>query len=188
LPLSGSARRSTWLTGTALLAALVIVFDYALKFSGLKIPFPWMPTLKFDFTGVPIALSLFMYGLPSALTTSLVAFVGIVARSGDPISAAMKFASEFSTVLGLALGMRLANRLSPRVQKGSGLVLGIVLRVAAMSACNLVVLPLYGYPEVVAYGMLPLIAAFNVAAGAITILLATFLYEAVKRRFPTPRP
>jgi riboflavin transporter FmnP len=174
------------LTGTALLAALVIVFDYALKFSGLKIPFPWMPALKFDFTGVPIALSLFMYGLPSALTTSLVAFVGIVARSGDMIGATMKFASEFSTVLGLALGMKLANRLSPRLQRGSGLAAGIVFRVAAMSVCNMIILPLYGYPEAVAYGMLPLIAAFNVAAGTLTILLATFLHEAIKRRFPTP--
>jgi riboflavin transporter FmnP len=169
-----------------LLAALVIVFDYALKFSGLKIPFPWMPTLKFDFTGVPIALSLFMYGLPSALTTSLVAFVGIVARSGDMIGAAMKFASEFSTVLGLALGMKLASRLSPHLQRGSGLAAGIVFRVAVMSVCNMLVLPLYGYPEAVAYGMLPLIAAFNIAAGTMTILLATFLNEAIKRRFPTP--
>jgi hypothetical protein len=36
--------------------------------------------------------------------------------------------------------------------------------------------------------MLPLIAAFNVAGGAITILLGAFLDEAVKKRFPTPRP
>ena len=31
--------RVTTLTGTSILAALVIVFDYALKYSGLKIPF-----------------------------------------------------------------------------------------------------------------------------------------------------
>lgn len=179
--------RASRLTGTALLAALVIVFDYALKFSGLKIPFPWMPMLKFDFTGVPIALSLFMYGLPSALTTSLVAFVGIVARSGDMLSAAMKFAAEFSTVLGLALGIMLAGRFSDRVRKGSGLTLGIVFRVVAMSVANIFVLPLYGPREDV-YSLLPYIAAFNVASGAITILLGAFLYEAIKRRFPTPRP
>ena len=64
------------LTGTAILAALVIVFDYTLKYSGLKIPFPWYPNLKFDFTGVPIVMSLFMYGFPSgswlgAVTMSL---------------------------------------------------------------------------------------------------------------------
>jgi riboflavin transporter FmnP len=185
--LAGS--RSSRITGTALLAALVIVLDYALKFSGLKIPFPWMPTLKFDFTGIPIALSLLMYGLPSALTTSLVAFVAILARSGDVVGASMKFAAEFSTVLGLALGLRLTGRFALRIRKGSGLVLGIVFRVAAMSLANMVVLPnFYGIPEVVALGMLPLIAAFNVAGGAITILLGAFLDEAVKKRFPTPRP
>jgi len=31
------------LTGTAILAALVLVFDYTLKYSGRKIPFPWVP-------------------------------------------------------------------------------------------------------------------------------------------------
>jgi riboflavin transporter FmnP len=181
--------RTSRLTGTALLAALVVVLDYALKFSGLKIPFPWMPTLKFDFTGVPIALSLLIYGLPSAMTTSLVAFVAIVARSGDVLGASMKFAAEFSTVLGLWLGLRLAGRLSPTVAKGSGLAFGLVFRVAVTSVANMVVLPgFYGIPEAVAFGMLPLIAVFNVAAGAITILLGMFLDEAVRRRFPAPRP
>ena len=100
----------------------------------------------------------------------------------------MKFAAEFSTVLGLALGIMLAGRFSDRVRKGSGLTLGILFRVVAMSVTNMFVLPIYGYPTEVAYGMLPLIAAFNIASGAITILLGAFLYEAIKRRFPTPRP
>ena len=170
-------------TGTALLAALTIVIDYAFKFSGLKLPFPWMPTLKFDFTGIPIALSLLLYGLPSALTTSAVAFVGIVARSGDVVGAAMKFASEFSIVLGLAIGMRLVRKLGPKITQASGTTLGIVFRVGAMSLANLAVLPaFYGLPVGVAYGMLPLIAIFNVAQGAITILLALFIHGAVVRR------
>jgi riboflavin transporter FmnP len=178
-----AAGRSSRLTGTALLAALTIVIDYAFKFSGLKIPFPWMPTLKFDFTGIPIALSLLMYGLPSALTTSAVAFVGIVARSGDVVGAAMKFASEFSTVLGLAIGMRLVRKFGPKFTKASGTTLGIVFRVVAMSLSNLAVLPaFYGLPVGVAYGMLPLITIFNVAQGAITILLALFIHGAVVRR------
>jgi riboflavin transporter FmnP len=181
--------RSSRLTGTALLAALVVVLDYALKFSGLKIPFPWMPTLKFDFTGIPITLSLLMYGPPSALTTSVVAFIAIIARSGDVVGASMKFAAEFSTVLGLALGIKLTGRLVPRLRVGLGLSMGIVFRVAAMSLANVIVLPaFYGLPESVAYGMLPLIAVFNVAQGIITVLLGIFLYEAVKKRFPMPRP
>jgi riboflavin transporter FmnP len=185
--LAGS--RSSKLTGTALLAALVVVIDYALKFSGLKIPFPWMPTLKFDFTGIPITLSLLMYGLPSALTTSVVAFVAIIARSGDVIGASMKFAAEFSTVLGLALGFKLTGKIISWLQKGLGLSMGLVFRVAAMSLANIIVLPaFYGIPESVAYGMLPLIAIFNIAQGTITVLLSIFLDEAVKKRFPLPKP
>ncbi len=171
-----------------MLAALVIVFDYSLKFSGLKIPFPWMPSMKFDFTGVPIVLSLLMYGLPSALTTSLVAFVGILARSGDIIGASMKFVAEFATVLGLWLGMKIAAKLSQPVKQGSGLTVGLGLRVATMSVANIIVLPLYGYPQPIVYGMLPLVATFNVASGTLTILLGAFLYEAIRRRFPAPKP
>ncbi len=113
--------RSSSLTDTALLTALIVVLDYVLKFRGLKIPFPWMPTLKFDFTGIPITLSLLIYGLPSALTTSVVAFVAIIARSDDVIGASMKFATEFSTVLSLALRFKLTGKIIPWLKKGLGL-------------------------------------------------------------------
>jgi len=76
-------RKTVRLTGTAILAALAVVFDYALKFSGLKIPFPWMPFLKFDFTGVPIVTAFLMFDLTSGTITTIVAVLGIIARSGD---------------------------------------------------------------------------------------------------------
>jgi hypothetical protein len=177
-----SRSKSSTLTGTALLAALVIVFDYALKFSGLKIPFPDAdPQVRLHGdTNCPEPLHVW-HAL--ALTTSLVAFVGIVARSGDMIGATMKFAAEFSTVLGLGLGIKAAERFAPRVQKGSGLALGLAFRIVAMSVANILVLPLYGYPQLVVYGMLPLIAVFNIASGAITVLLGASYIEAIKRRF-----
>jgi riboflavin transporter FmnP len=183
--LKPSPSRNVKLAGTALLAALVVVFDYALKFSGLKIPFPWMPMLKFDFTGVPIALSLLLFGLPSAGTTSLVAGVAIVARSGDVLSASMKVIAEFTTVLGMWAGLALASRM--RAGRGTGkaaaYVLGVLLRVIDMGAANLVVMPAYyGIPYPVAVGMTPLIAAFNVAQGSLTVLLGYFLHEAYLRR------
>ena len=96
--------KSVGLTGTAILAALFILFDYTMKYSGFKIPFPWYPNLKFDFTGIPIALSLFLYGLPSSVTTSLVAGIGILLRSGNLVSASLKEAAELSTVLGIFIG------------------------------------------------------------------------------------
>jgi len=170
------------LTGTAILAAMVIVFDYTLKFSGLKIPFPWLPFLKFDFTGVPIALSLLLYGLPSGGLTSVVACLGIIARSGDVIGSLMKGLAEFSTILGMALGLYLPYRL----RRSFSVVLGLVFRVISMSVFNLVVLPnYYGMPLSAVFGLLPMIGVFNAMQGGITVLLGYFLYEAYSRRMKT---
>jgi riboflavin transporter FmnP len=182
--------RTARLTGTAILAALVIVFDYALKFSGLKIPFPWMPFLKFDFTGVPIVVSLLLFGLPSGATTSIIACLGIVARSGNLVSGAMKSIAEFSTILGIAVGMYLGGRLGLRgkSKKLLSIVVGVALRIAVMSLWNLIVLPRYsGLLFSTAVGMLPFLAVFNGIQGTITASLGYLLYEAYIRRVPTQR-
>jgi len=171
--------KSVRLTGTAILAAMVIVFDYTLKYSGLKLPFPWYPTLKFDFTGIPIALSLFLYGFPSSVTTSLVAGVGIVARSGNLISASLKVVAELSTVLGIYIGNTIGK------SRYVFLVTGLVSRVLVMSLVNLYVLPnIYNVPMDAAIGLLPLIGVFNLIQGTITIGLGYSLFEAVRFRLP----
>lgn len=174
---------TTRLTGTAILAALVVVFDYTMKFSGLKIPFPWMPFLKFDFTGIPITLALLLHGLSSAATTSGVACLAIIARSGDVVGALMKAIAEFSTVLGMRLGLQVTGRYSRIVS----VFVGVALRIAAMSITNLVVLPkYYGMPFSVAFNLLPMLGAFNAIQGAMTVLVGTLLYEAYIRRVPHP--
>jgi riboflavin transporter FmnP len=172
------------LMGTAILSALVIVFDYSLKFSGLKIPFPWMPFLKFDFTGIPIILCLFLFDISSSITVTLVAGLSIMARSGDLIGASMKVIAEGSTVLGLYLGTRIIKG----SYKDSGLnfvlvLISIIARVVDMSILNLIVLPnAYGMPFTVVVGMLPLLGVFNAIQGLISIFLGYFLFEAYKRR------
>jgi riboflavin transporter FmnP len=173
---------SARLTGTAILASLVIVFDYALKFSGLKIPFPWMPFLKFDFTGIPIVIALLLYGLHSATTTSIVASLGIIARSGDLIGGAMKGVAELSMVLGLVAGLKLIERMNFR-KIVVAMVIGVVTRILIMSVWNLIVLPnFYGIPFSVTVGMLPLIGLFNAIQGALTLFLGYFIYESYVRR------
>ena len=171
-----------------MLAAMVIVFDYTLKYSGLKIPFPWMPFLKFDFTGVPIVVALLLYGLPSATATSFVASLGIIARGGDLIGGAMKGIAELSTVAGMATGLLLARRAGQKgyISKGASLVTGLIFRVIVMSAWNLIALPVYyGIPYSAALGMLPLLGLFNAMQGSISILLGHTLHEAYTRRIPT---
>ena len=172
------------LTGTAILAALVIVFDYTLKYSGLKIPFPWYPNLKFDFTGIPIIMSLFMYGFPSAIITCIVAGLGIVARSGNVISALMKTFAELSTVIGLHLGVILSSK-DKEGMSYFAWIFGVASRVLIMSVVNLIILPNAWYvPMEVTIGLLPLIGVFNVIQGLITIGLGYFLLKAVKTRLP----
>ena len=178
-------RRNVTIVGTAVLGALVLVLDYALKFSGLKIPFPWFPALKFDFTGLPIILSLFLYGLHSGATTSSIAFLAILLRSGDLIGASMKAIAEFSTILGMA---PFINK-SGRIGKSLSIILGLTFRVVAMSLFNLAVLPIFYsayYPTFLAAVLfLPLLAAFNIVAGSISIFGGSLLYEALVRRIPT---
>jgi riboflavin transporter FmnP len=178
-------QRTTTIAGTAVLGALVLVFDYALKFSGLKIPFPWFPSLKFDFTGIPIVLSLYMYGLYSGATTSSIAFLAILLRSGDLIGASMKAIAEFSTILGMAPFISK----SSRIGKSMSIILGLIFRVVAMSLFNSAVLPIFYsayYPTFIAVILfLPLLGAFNIVAGSISIFGGFLIREALVKRIPS---
>ena len=183
-----SGRDTVRLVGTAILAAMVIVFDYTLKYSGLKIPFPWLPFLKFDFTGVPIMISLFMFGLPSAVSTSLAALLGIIARSGELVGATSKALAELSTALGIAAGLRLTGDrgIGDNITKVASVALGLLSRVVVMSLWNIVVLPNYqGIPYDIVVGLLPMLGVFNAMQGAISALLGYTLYEAYIRRVPS---
>jgi len=179
---------TTTLVQTAVLGALVVIFDYTLKYSGLKIPFPPFPTLKFDFTGIPIVLSLLLLGLKSGATTSIVALLAILARSGDVVGASMKALAEFSTVLGMALGVVLFKK-STTLRKPVSYTLGCLSRMLVMVLANLVVLPLYyERPFFAAVVMIPYIAAFNLVQGVLTVFGGYLIYEALIRRVPTLAP
>lgn len=174
------------LAGVTVLAALVVVFDYTMKYSGLKIPFPvpGLEFLVFDLTGVPIVLSMLLYGLVPGVFTSAIAILAILARSGKVISASMKGLAEFSTILGMFLGFKKA--------KGFGLpiafILGVATRVMVMTAVNLTLIyfGLIAIPS--AYKEIPLIyisltGIFNVVQGCISMAFGFLIYAGVKKRF-----
>lgn len=168
--------------GTAILGALVIVFDYSMKFSGLKIPFPPLPYLKFDFTGIPIVLSLLFFGLTSGATTSSVALLGILARSGDFVGASMKALAEFSTILGIATTQKMLRK-TGKLAKASSLILGVTLRCLIMFFANLIILPIYyGTPQIAVIGLSPIVVVFNCIQGTISVILGYFLYSAITSR------
>ena len=176
------------LAGVIVLAALVVVFDYAMKYSGLKIPFPvpGLEFLVFDFTGVPIVLSLLLYGLVSGAFTSGIAVLAILARSGKIISALMKGIAEFSTVLGMFIGFKIAKRFT----LPAAIILGIIARVLVMTAANFALIYFGIMPIPTSYKEIPLIylsltGVFNAIQGCISIGFGCLIHTAIERRIPT---
>jgi riboflavin transporter FmnP len=177
---------TTTLAGTAILAALVVVFDYTLKYSNLKIPFPGLPYLKFDFTGIPIVLSFLFFGLIPGVFTSAIAFVAILARSADFVGSSMKGFAEFSTILGMAIGLKLLKRF--RIT--GSFVFGVGARALVMVCVNFALIYAGLMSISVSYVDVPLIYAlllglFNVIQGIISIVGGYSIYEAIKRRVPS---
>ncbi|MEM2738940.1 MAG: hypothetical protein QXK93_08150 [Candidatus Bathyarchaeia archaeon] len=169
------------LAGIIVLAALVVVLDYTMRYSGLKIPFPWFPVLKFDFTGIPIVLSLLLYGLVPGAFTSAIAVLAILARSGNIVSSLMKGLAEFSTVVGMFLGLKMASKLS----LPATYFLGVLTRVTIMTIANLALI----YMGLLTFGDTLLIfvllaGIFNVIQGTISIVCGYLIYAAVKKRVP----
>jgi len=171
-------------TGTAILSALVVVFDYALKFAGIKIPFPIFPILKFDLDGIPIVLSLLLYGPYSAVTTCFVALMAILARSGDALSASMKALAELATVLGMIPFYKInSNRL-----RGLAVIPGMATRVVVMIVATLVTWPLLFKSLNAVVAFLPFSALFNAVAAVISVAGGFLVYEALSKRAPALLP
>lgn len=179
-----SKQTASAVTKMAILGALVVIFDYTMKFSGLKIIFPWLPFLKFDFTGIPIMLSLFIIGLSGGATTSAIAFLAILVRSGNLIGASMKAIAEFSTALGFYLGIKsLGGRF--KFSKVLSYVLGCAMRISMMFPLTIPVLNLYYGSLSVALALSPLVAVFNLIHGIISIFGGDLLYVVLKWRVPS---
>lgn len=185
--LSYVKRRSVYIAGTSLFGTLVFVLDWSFKLSGLKIPFPLLPFLRFDLLGIPILLSFFLFGILSGATTSSIAMLSIAFR--DPFSGFMKFLAEFSTILGIYLVFRVKGVTNKRwkiVAIGSG----IFFRVLIMSLANVLLLPLFVPTQTLdaVIVLLPLIGMFNIIQGAISIFGGFLFYEAVVLRFQNQKP
>ena len=177
--------RTVTVARIAMLSALVVVLDYTMKFSGFKIPFPWLPFLKFDFTGIPIMLSVLTDGLNAGAFTSIIAFLAILIRSGDIIGASMKAIAEFSTVLGFYLGGKILQKKSA-VSKAVSYILGCIMRILIMFISTLPVFSLYySMPLNAILAISPLVAAFNFIHGLLSIFGGNLIYEALIRRAPS---
>ena len=174
------------MAGTAALSSLAIVFDYALKYSNLKIPFLWLPYLKFDFTGIPIVISALLFGLIPGMFTSAVASAGILARSGDILGSTSKGLAEFSTIIGMLIGLRMFRRF----RAVTSISIGLASRVLIMTIVNLafvytgLLLIPSSYKQAASTWVL-IVGIFNLAEGAISAVGGYVVFEAIKTRAPS---
>lgn len=179
-------RRSVFWAGTALLGAVVFVLDWTFKIAGLKIPFPLLPFLKFDFMGIPMLLAFFLFGFPAGIITCLVAFLSISFRDPTLVSGFMKFLAEFATIVSVYVVLR--GRIpSSNKLKILAMISGVIVRVALMDTAVVSLLPIVGYypTHMAVIVLLPLFSLFNIIQGCISVFGGFLLYEAVIRRLPS---
>jgi hypothetical protein len=175
-------RKSVYIAGTSLFGALVFVLDWTFKLTGLKIPFPFLVSLRFDLLGIPILISFFLFGILSGAATSSIAMLSIAFR--NPFSGFMRFLAEFTTILGIYIVFRVKGVTNKR-WKFIAIGSGILMRVLIMSVANVLLLPLFlptqTFDTVII--LLPLIGVFNAIQGAISIFGGFLFYEAIALRF-----
>lgn len=127
------------------------------------IPFPLYPKISFDVTGIPIMISLMLYGPLCAVYTCLIGCSIIFLRGNAP-GGTLKLIAELATLLGFAL---LRKGVLPKS------IAAITSRVGVMTIANYYLLQLfYQITASVVVGLLAPIALFNVAQALINIIPA----------------
>jgi len=128
-------RLSLKISCSALMGALAVI----LTLSGIEIPFPPLPYLKFDLAEIPSILTLGIFDLWSALAVATIHFIALSAFRGWILGPSMKYIAVISTILGLYIGLRITRR---KFLRGFviGLFLAFLIRCLSMSIANYVVL------------------------------------------------
>jgi riboflavin transporter FmnP len=127
------------------------------------VPFPLLPRISWDFTGIPIMVSVFLYGPVTGVYTCLIGCSVIFLR-GNVYGGVLKVIAELATILAFII-----------LRRGivSNAVGAITSRVLVMTVANFFLLQLfYGMPELVVMGLLIPIGFFNVTQALINIIPA----------------
>jgi riboflavin transporter FmnP len=136
------------------------------------IPFPFYSRISFDITGIPMIISLLLYGSMSGVYTSLIGCSIIFLRGNIP-GGIFKLVAELATLLGFVL-------LKKRIVVRSALA--VASRVVVMTAANYFLLQFfYSMPEPVVAGLLVPIAVFNVAQALINIIPGYLVYLRISK-------
>ncbi|MFQ6065512.1 MAG: ECF transporter S component [Candidatus Bathyarchaeia archaeon] len=138
------------------------------------IPFPPLPRISWDITGLPMMISLLLYGPMCAIYTCIVGCLIIFLR-GNVYGGIFKVIAELATLLAFA---------SLRRGVVVNSITAVTSRVAVMTIVNYYLLQLfYGMAEPLVVGLLPLIGLFNVTQALINIIPAYFIYLIVRTAY-----
>ena len=160
---------------TAVMAAIGAIFE----FLPLDLPFPPLPFLTFDPSGIPTAIAALAFGPISGTLVAIVMTLTIFLR-GNVLGSMFKFVAEFFTAIPLSIVLWIfRNKYKERSHMYLqsmfllGLIVGMVCRVATMALANYMLLPIfYGMPESAVVALLPMINFFNAIAALIAVVPA----------------
>ncbi len=131
------------------------------------IPFPLYPKISWDLTGIPMMISLLLYGPLSAVYTCMIG-CSIIFIRGNVFGGVFKLVAELATLLGFAV-----------IRKNVVLksATAILSRVTVMTIANYYLLPaFYKMPEPVVLGLLAYIGVFNLTQALIIIVPAFIVF------------
>ncbi|MEM0075225.1 MAG: hypothetical protein QXT39_04630 [Conexivisphaerales archaeon] len=117
------------------LAAVLAASAALISISGLSVPFPLMPFLRFDAAEIPDALAFLLLGPSGGLAVTTIHWLMLnLSASFDPvIGPTMKFMAVFATMLGMYIGsLFVSSNFSSRRNYSYLLVWGTILRFIIM--------------------------------------------------------
>jgi len=136
------------------------------------VAFPLLPRISWDITGLPMMVSLLLYGPLCALYTSVIG-CSIIFMRGNIYGGTFKIIAELATLMGFSLFRK--NFVVDAFKATAS-------RMFVMTVVNYYLLQLfYGIPEKVVLGLLGPIAIFNVTQALINIVPAYVIYLRVKK-------
>ena len=177
-----STRELVKLTYIASLTALAIVLRF------FEIPYPPAPFLKYDVSGIPLAIIGFMSLRYLPISLPIYYLIPVLTGS-DVIGMAMKILAETSTLLPLVI---IYKKLYPRkITYPISIVLAIVSRVVVMSITNIIITPywliLAGWVKdfetayKITLGYIPHIAIFNATLALVVSTLSISLHGILRK-------
>lgn len=162
-------------TVASTLGALSAMLEYqpGLPFD---IPFPLYPRITWDFTGVPMMISLLLCGPICGIYTCLIG-CSIIFFRGNIAGGIFKVLAELATLIGYAVFRR---------KFAIDTVKAALSRMSVMTLANYYLLPLfYGMAPETAAALLMPIAAFNLTQALINIVPAYAIYRTIYKIYPS---